>query len=340
MFTALGAYASPVGGNDTWQCTLTEHVGQRVWPHDFTVLLRADVQPWVFTGEQSLRWLIDYPRPLFLGILDEENSRLRLYQTLPRFGRRVPGRFPDPLVLVPDYHVEGECRWNAGNRVDLGAPVIDFTLPETHRRRFVAHIQLVLQEWLSWEQENLRRMANGTKYFVMPGCYRTNSNQFPRHEDEEGKGAGGVRCRPPVASKEDLDAAIRLLKPGLDWVTYQLEAHGKLTEAVRGMLLLRSLFKCDANQPVSFHPEAMDKLRSVIGPCPEHLCGPVDMLDRHLDLGVPDGIYRSSDPIEEFVRDGYAFGPDRVQEETSEAAEPLDSAVVEQGAGVEQEAGV
>src|SRR6266851_4926565 len=63
-------------------CTITDRVGNLAWPRFyFAVQVKSTSDAWTFPSEESVRWLIEYPLPIFLCIVDESSARIRLYHT-------------------------------------------------------------------------------------------------------------------------------------------------------------------------------------------------------------------------------------------------------------------
>src|SRR5437764_3200901 len=47
-------------------CTLTEQIGKRSWPRAyFSVQVKSELGPWSFKSEESVRWLVQHPSPIF-----------------------------------------------------------------------------------------------------------------------------------------------------------------------------------------------------------------------------------------------------------------------------------
>src|SRR5215469_679933 len=56
-------------------CTLTERIGRRAWPRAyFAVQVKSAMDDWIFDGEESIRWLVEHPLPLFLCIVDKSQA--------------------------------------------------------------------------------------------------------------------------------------------------------------------------------------------------------------------------------------------------------------------------
>jgi len=109
-------------------CTLTERIGQRAWPRAyFAVQVKSTMDAWTFGDEQSIRWLIEHPLPLFLCVVDKCSARIRIYHTSPRFYVWSLPPLPSRLELVPTTESEGHCsQWEGGWTFSLSAPILDF----------------------------------------------------------------------------------------------------------------------------------------------------------------------------------------------------------------------
>jgi hypothetical protein len=47
-------------------CTLLERIGQRSWPRAYySVQVKSTMDPWIFDGPESVRWIIEHPLPSF-----------------------------------------------------------------------------------------------------------------------------------------------------------------------------------------------------------------------------------------------------------------------------------
>jgi hypothetical protein len=127
LFSAWGT-VTPVRddyGIDLY-CTLFDRLGQRALVRDyFVVQVKSDANPWVFEYQESVRWLVEYPTPLFLACVDKKNGILRVYHVTPRFNVWALGRLPNRLVLKPEDSVEGtSVEWINREEYSLSAPII------------------------------------------------------------------------------------------------------------------------------------------------------------------------------------------------------------------------
>ncbi len=86
VFASFGAAVAIPHQEDSGidlHCTLTERVGQRAWPRSyFSVQVKSTTDAWDF--KDAVQWLIEYPLPLFLCVVDKASTRLRVYHTCPR----------------------------------------------------------------------------------------------------------------------------------------------------------------------------------------------------------------------------------------------------------------
>jgi hypothetical protein len=106
-------------------CTLTASVGQRSTVTDYySVQVKSNDDPWLFKSADEIRWLFDYPTPLFLACLDKTKTVLSIYQTMPRF---LAGFWDPPaqLELIPSAADVGKnAEWRHAERFSLSAPIL------------------------------------------------------------------------------------------------------------------------------------------------------------------------------------------------------------------------
>ena len=179
LFSSWGT-VTPVRRQDDYgvdlYCTLSDRIGQRAVVRDyFVVQVKSGTDAWVFEHEESVRWLVDYPTPLFLACVDKKNGILRVYHVTPRFYVRAMGRLPNRLVLTPEDIVEGaSADWTNGETFSLSAPIIqvscyDLTSDETMNR-----LKEVFKSWVQIDRENCDLVRYGLLRFRNPYSYRVN----------------------------------------------------------------------------------------------------------------------------------------------------------------------
>jgi hypothetical protein len=135
LFSQWGA-VSPVRRQDDYgidlYCTLTERVGQRARVRDyFTVQVKSVEEPWIFEDQESVKWLVNHPTPLFLCTVSKTALGVRVYHLTPRFYVWAMGTLPNRLELTPEAGGNGDVvRWQDGSRFSLSAPVIEVALAD------------------------------------------------------------------------------------------------------------------------------------------------------------------------------------------------------------------
>jgi hypothetical protein len=157
-------------------CTLLERIGQRSWPRSyFSVQVKSTMEPWVFEGAESVRWLIEHPLPIFLCVVDKSEARILVYHTTPRFALwALPHDNRLELVLGKKKKAR-TSGWPSDGRATLCAPVLNFTVQELLDETFHARVAEVLKFWIDFDVENLFRIKCGLPYFRVPYDYKTNS---------------------------------------------------------------------------------------------------------------------------------------------------------------------
>lgn len=141
-------------------CTLTERIGQRsIVRAYYSVQVKSNSDPWIFKDEEEIRWVIEYPTPLFLACVDQNALVLSVYQTMPRYlaGMWPPGK---QLEMVPSAADEGKCaQWEDGERFDLSAPIIRVSLEDIVRGDHMENFHRILRFWVDVDREagELRR---------------------------------------------------------------------------------------------------------------------------------------------------------------------------------------
>jgi hypothetical protein len=161
-------------------CTLLERVGRRAWPRAYySVQVKSTMEPWVFRGEESVRWLIEHPLPIFLCIVQKSEARLLVYHTTPRFAAWAVLQRPKRLVLIPGLESQAETvKWATGDTFLLKAPILNFTVQQVLDPGFRSRVAEVLKFWIDYDVENLSRIKNGIPQFRVPHEYKTNSTEL------------------------------------------------------------------------------------------------------------------------------------------------------------------
>lgn len=163
-------------------CHFVERVGRHARSRfPYTVQVKSGMDPWVFEGEEAIRWLVDYPLPLFLCVVDKADGRLRTYHTAPRFYYWSLGEHADRITMAPQLETEGRCvQWSGSFDFSLTAPILDFHVTDILQDEFRASASEVLAFWAEVEFDNLRRLKSGVRKFKMPDGYRPNATRITR----------------------------------------------------------------------------------------------------------------------------------------------------------------
>lgn len=215
-------------------CTLTKPIGQRAVVTDYySVQVKSNDDPWKFDTIDEIRWVFDYPTPLFLACVDKTGGTLSVYQTMPRF---LAGFYPAPslLELAPTALEDGMCaQWaEGGQQFSLSAPILRVSLADLLDADKLLALREVLQYWVTLDSYNcdLRRM--GLLRFRMPDRYKVNEAPLRSGTVEQGM------TRP---TKAQLARAVRTLFEAADCVGDQLRVQGDRAGAIRAALLTRHL---------------------------------------------------------------------------------------------------
>lgn len=213
-------------------CTLTESVGQRSSVTDYySVQVKSNDDPWRFESAEEVRWLFDYPTPLFLACVDKTKTVLSVYHTLPRF---LAG-FWEPhstLELVPTAEDEGDVvQWQESGRFSLSAPILRVSIDELSDHARMSALGAVFRRWVVTDSLNCDLARLGLLRFRMPYRYRVN--------EEPGDGfVEQGRWRP---TKAQLDRAVVTLVEAVDCVGDQLRGNDDRVGALLAAMLLRHL---------------------------------------------------------------------------------------------------
>src|SRR6185369_14358583 len=179
LFTAWGT-VTPVRRQDDHgldlYCTLADKIDQRAVVREyFVVQVKSDRKPWLFDHPESVRWLVEYPSPLFLAVVDKKQVTVSVYHVMPRFRVWADGHLPERLELKPDDVCEGEfCRWAEGGKVSLSAPILKVKLSDLTSSKRMGELRGIFEYWVTLTRKNCDFVRNGLLRFQMPPHYRTN----------------------------------------------------------------------------------------------------------------------------------------------------------------------
>jgi len=159
-------------------CTISERKGSRAWPIAYySVQVKSTDEAWVFTGRESVDWLLKYPAPLLLCVVDKKLAQVRIYQITARFQAAVRSEPPSAIRLMPGLGGEGEvCNWGdrADGKFELSAPILQFTIEDLLDEETFKNIRQILDFWVFHDLSNVRRLQMGLRSAWMISSYTTN----------------------------------------------------------------------------------------------------------------------------------------------------------------------
>ena len=157
----------------------------------FKVKVKSTEQPWQFKDHDSIRWLIEYPTPLFLCIVSKKHLRVRLYHVLPRFYVwAFRDQLPSTLELTPGEGPTGECiQWLDGSKFSLSAPIIEAGINDLTDDVRLQTLRKTFVQWVRFDRENCDLVRHGLPRFRMPASYIVNETIETRSIFEAGNAA-------------------------------------------------------------------------------------------------------------------------------------------------------
>ena len=214
-------------------CTLTAAVGQRsVVTEYYSVQVKSDSDPWLFKSPDEIKWLFEYPTPLFLACVDKTNTILSIYQTMPRF---LAGFWDPPsrLELIPSTEDSGRnAEWRNAECFSLSAPILRVSLGDFADGARLAGLQKVFRAWVQLDTLNCDLRRVGLLRFRMPYEYFVNEMPDTTGFTEQGR---SIPTEPQLAN------AVKTLVEVVDCVGDQLRGTGDRAGALYAALLLRYL---------------------------------------------------------------------------------------------------
>lgn len=211
VFSSFGTSVPVPHPEDTGidlHCTLTETIGQRIWPVEFyMVQVKSTDEPWVFSSKQSVEQLYKLPSPVFFCIVTKKELRLRVYSTLNRLS--VLQETPSELQLFPgDTHTGVPRARDATNRICLGNPILNFTMSQVVDEGFAVKAKQIIRRAIREDarQSFLRRLGVPT--------FTTTSHTT--NEVETAGSRGIARLKQSPEQKETFDYVLGIMLSYLD----------------------------------------------------------------------------------------------------------------------------
>lgn len=221
-------------------CTLTERVGQRLWPTaSYCVQVKSTPDPWEFLDQRSVQWIVEHPLPVFLCVVNKKSATLSIYHTSPRFAAWINAPKLNKLVMLPGVAGVGygmpweqeEYKIANEGEFPLSAPIAEFTLTQILDDDFHSTVKQILANWIQKDRENIFRIQAGLRQFTTISTYQTN--------DSSVKGTSRS-WRTDVDDEERQE----MLKPFVEqakWLSQHLSERDDMRGYLRLDLLLRHL---------------------------------------------------------------------------------------------------
>jgi hypothetical protein len=232
-------------------CTLLEREGRRAWPRAYyAVQVKSNMEPWIFDSEESVRWIIEHPLPIFLCVVRKPEARIFVYQTTPRFAAWILPLHKTRLELVPGTETRAQSivtSWEEGGSFELKAPILNFTIEDALDDSFRARIATVLKFWIDNDQENIFRVKCGNPHFQAPYEYETNT----------AGGIGGTGDFGGPFSDQSAQRAEAVLKELLSHITTHYYKNKELVSAAIYATALRRLSPVYKQGDVTRHDTAL-----------------------------------------------------------------------------------
>lgn len=168
VFSSFGTCVPVPHPEDTGidlHCTLTETIGQRIWPLAYYfVQVKSTEKPWKFNSRKSVEQFLTLPLPIFLCIVTKDDLRLRVYSTGNRLS--ILREIPDELLLFPgDVSDEGNRWHDETNGINLEQPILNFTLNEIVDPAFASKAKEILNRTITEEAGQILLRKIGVPVF-------------------------------------------------------------------------------------------------------------------------------------------------------------------------------
>jgi hypothetical protein len=221
-------------------CTLTRREGQRAEPYAYyAVQVKSSSDPWTFDTPGSVKWILQYPAPLLFCVVDKMAACFTVYQLVARFQSALMPELPTSLILVPsdpgrtDATHRPRVGWDTDNRLQLGPPILQFTVDELLNDETYRLTGAVLDYWVVNDLRNILRQQMGMLAASGPSDYAT--NEVP---PLSGFGTFSMTVIPP----EVRELAGKTAAEHLNWLGQVMLASGDLTGALLAALMVRHLY--------------------------------------------------------------------------------------------------
>lgn len=240
-------------------CTRTRTDRGRAEPYAYyAVQVKSTPDPWVFDGSGSVRWILQYPAPVLFCVVDKnvatKVARFSVYQLITRFRAAIMPDPPERLTLVPgdpgatDQTHRPPIGWDADGKMQMGPPVLQFTLDQLYDDDTSRLIGDVLDYWIVNDLRNILRQQMGMRAASGPPDYATNEVPLP-----SGFGTFSISVVPP----EIRERAGKTAAEHLDWLGQVMLENGDPTGALLAALMVRHLVSDEDPGRLGFSPGSL-----------------------------------------------------------------------------------
>lgn len=232
-------------------CTLFSERDQHlVWPDAYySVQVKSKLESWGFPNSRSVTFIIEYPAPVLLCVISKSEGRIRVYQTMARFGAAASAaELPSSLTLVPEGRGSGSAFGaygydeETGNYL-LGPAILDFKVEDLLDDGKFQQFRSVLRFWVLQDFNNVRRYQMGLHSVWMPMRYTTN-------EVPTGDLAKIYLAYAPVDAVQKAESTALEV---LDWLANVRANNGDYLGSLLAILMLRNRSKDQSLPALAFH---------------------------------------------------------------------------------------
>jgi hypothetical protein len=237
-------------------CTRTRTDRGRAEPYAYyAVQIKSTPDPWVFEGPGSVRWILQYPAPLLFCVVEKNLAKkvaqFSVYQLIARFRAAVMPDQPEKLTPVPgepgatDQTHRPAIGWDADGKMQMGPPILQFTLDQLYEDDMARLIGDVLDYWIVNDLRNILRQQMGMRAASGPPDYATNEVPPP---------SGFGTFSMTVVSPEVQERARKTAAEHLEWLGEVMLAGGDATGALLAALMVRHLVADENPRELGFSP--------------------------------------------------------------------------------------
>lgn len=190
IFSALGTAVlvpRPEDSGIDLKCTLGERKGNSFWVNNYYyVQVKSDEKEIVYDGRESVQWLLSLKLPLLICLINKKKQIVEIFQTI-----GMTSQFSNENLETLVFKFNGTRSSNnqvyrtsekfpsiEGKKqrveVDLGKPILKFSVSELSDHKNVELFKLALSSWVQLQQVNINNISLGFELFEIPDPWITN----------------------------------------------------------------------------------------------------------------------------------------------------------------------